>query len=57
MELLGTNIITGDEVAIKLECTTTKHPQLHIEWKFYKIMAGGGKLTHTHIRSSINVIV
>ncbi|EDV27671.1 uncharacterized protein TRIADDRAFT_20995 [Trichoplax adhaerens] len=38
---LGTNIITGDEVAIKLECTTTKHPQLHIEWKFYKIMAGG----------------
>jgi hypothetical protein len=28
-------------VAIKLECIKTKHPQLHIESKFYKIMQGG----------------
>jgi len=38
---LGTNIATGDEVAIKLECIKTKHPQLHIESKFYKMMVGG----------------
>ncbi|XP_068210897.1 casein kinase I isoform X2 [Palaemon carinicauda] len=38
---LGTNISTGEEVAIKLECIKTKHPQLHIESKFYKMMAGG----------------
>lgn len=40
---LGTNISTGEEVAIKLECVKTKHPQLHIEAKFYKMMQGGGE--------------
>lgn len=39
----GTNIATGDEVAIKLECIKTRHPQLHLESKFYKMMAGGGE--------------
>lgn len=38
---LGTNITTAEEVAIKLECIKTKHPQLHIESKFYKMMQGG----------------
>ncbi|XP_078691899.1 casein kinase I-like isoform X1 [Branchiostoma floridae x Branchiostoma belcheri] len=38
---LGTNISNGEEVAIKLECVKTKHPQLHIESKFYKMMQGG----------------
>ncbi|XP_058060744.1 casein kinase I-like [Anopheles bellator] len=37
---LGTNITTGEEVAIKLECIKTKHPQLHIESKFYKMLQG-----------------
>ena len=41
-EFAGTNISTGEEVAIKLECVKTKHPQLHIEAKFYKMMQGGG---------------
>ena len=36
------NIQTGEEVAIKLEHTNAKHPQLHIECKFYRIMQGGG---------------
>uniref|UniRef100_A0A8C7D0L0 non-specific serine/threonine protein kinase n=1 Tax=Oncorhynchus kisutch TaxID=8019 RepID=A0A8C7D0L0_ONCKI len=40
---LGINIATGEEVAIKLECVKTKHPQLHIESKFYKMMQGGGE--------------
>uniref|UniRef100_G3W065 non-specific serine/threonine protein kinase n=1 Tax=Sarcophilus harrisii TaxID=9305 RepID=G3W065_SARHA len=38
---LGANIASGEEVAIKLECVKTKHPQLHIESKFYKMMQGG----------------
>merc|ERR1711971_248330 len=38
---LGTNISSGEEVAIKLEGIKTKHPQLHIESKFYRIMQGG----------------
>lgn len=37
------NIHTGEEVAIKLEQAKTKHPQLHIECKFYKVMQGGGE--------------
>jgi serine/threonine protein kinase len=42
--LLGTNISTGEEVAIKLECIKTRHPQLHIESRFYRLTQGGGKL-------------
>lgn len=38
---LGTNIANGEEVAIKLECIKTKHPQLHIESKIYRMMQGG----------------
>ena len=38
---LGTNTTTNEEVAIKLECVRTKHPQLHIESKIYRLMQGG----------------
>jgi len=38
---LGTNITSHEEVAIKLECLKSKHPQLHIEAKFYRMMQGG----------------
>lgn len=39
----GTDVTGPEEVAIKLECIKTKHPQLHIESKIYKIMQGGSK--------------
>jgi len=38
---LGTNITNSEEVAIKLECVHSKHPQLHIEARFYRLMQGG----------------
>lgn len=38
---LGTNMSTGEEVAIKLESAKTKHPQLLYESKIYKILHGG----------------
>lgn len=38
---MGYNIASNEEVAIKLECTKTKHPQLHIESKIYRLMQGG----------------
>ncbi|XP_023343810.1 casein kinase I [Eurytemora carolleeae] len=38
---LATEVNTAEEVAVKLEHTQTKHPQLHIECKFYKVMQGG----------------
>jgi len=38
----GTDISNGEEVGIKLEYVKTKHPQLHIESKIYRVMQGGG---------------
>lgn len=38
---LGTNMTSGEEVAIKLESVKSKHPQLLYESKIYKILAGG----------------
>lgn len=40
----GSNVKTGEEVAIKLEPTKTKFPQLLYETKLYKILTGGSKL-------------
>ncbi|KIJ90336.1 hypothetical protein K443DRAFT_660583 [Laccaria amethystina LaAM-08-1] len=38
---LGINIITGEEVAIKLESVKAKHPKLEYESKVYKTLAVG----------------
>ncbi|XP_076946516.1 casein kinase 1-like protein 9 [Bidens hawaiensis] len=38
---LGVSIQTGEEVAVKLEPTKTKHPQLHYESKVYMLLQGG----------------
>ncbi|KAI8581377.1 hypothetical protein K450DRAFT_232770 [Umbelopsis ramanniana AG] len=38
---LGTNVMTGEEVAIKLESVKAKHRQLEYEAKVYKSLAGG----------------
>jgi len=38
---LGTNTVNNEEVAIKLESTRSRHPQLFYEAKLYKIIAGG----------------
>ena len=37
---LGTNVTTGEEMAMKLESTKSKHPQLVYEAKLYKILQG-----------------
>ena len=37
----GTNVQTGEEVAINLESIKSRHPQLLYESKLYKILAGG----------------
>src|SRR3954470_14253123 len=38
---IGTNIISGEEIAIKLESVKAKHPQLECEVKVLKYLAGG----------------
>ena len=40
----GTNVHTGEEVAIKLEPLKSKHPQLLYESKIYRVLQGGCKL-------------
>ena len=40
---LGTNMTTGEEVAIKLESLTSTHPQLGRETKIYRSLHGVGK--------------
>lgn len=37
----GTNVHTGEEVAIKLEPIKSKHPQLIYESKIYRVLQGG----------------
>ncbi|OEJ85126.1 Casein kinase I HRR25 [Hanseniaspora osmophila] len=37
----GTNLISGEEVAIKLESIDSKHPQLEYESRVYKYLSGG----------------
>ena len=37
---LGVNVVTGEKVAMKLESTKSKHPQLVYEAKLYKILQG-----------------
>lgn len=54
---LGANIATGEEVAIKLECVKTKHPQLHIESKFYKMMQGGGESLQRHSQEILRYVL
>ena len=37
----GTNVHTGEDVAIKLEPIKSKHPQLLYESKIYRVLQGG----------------
>ena len=37
----GTNIISGEEVAIKLESIRSRHPQLEYESRVYRYLSGG----------------
>ena len=41
---LGTNMTTGEEVAIKLEALRGKHPQLLRETKIYRSLHGSGSV-------------
>mmetsp|Transcript_34308 Transcript_34308/g.59791 ORF Transcript_34308/g.59791 Transcript_34308/m.59791 type:complete len:316 (+) Transcript_34308:112-1059(+) len=57
---IGTNVQTGDEVAIKLESIKSKHPQLLYESKLYKILAGGIGVPNVHwygVEGDYNVMV
>ena len=57
---LGTDIQTGEEVAIKLESIKSRHPQLLYESKLYKILAGGVGIPNLHwfgIEGDYNVMV
>jgi casein kinase I family protein HRR25 len=46
-------MISGEEVAIKLESVKAKHPQLEYEAKVYKTLAGGVGIPYVIIMSSL----
>jgi len=57
---LGTNVQTGEEVAVKLESIKSTHPQLLYESKLYKILAGGVGIPDVHwygVEGDYNVMV
>jgi hypothetical protein len=37
-------MITGEDVAVKLESVRAKHPQLEYESRVYRVLAGGGEV-------------
>ncbi|KAK4336929.1 hypothetical protein RND71_043971 [Anisodus tanguticus] len=43
---LGINVTNGDEVAVKVEQTKTRHPQLLYEARVYKVLQGGIGVPH-----------
>lgn len=45
---LGTNSLTGEEVALKRESTRSRHPQLLYEAKVYKLLVGGVGVPAVH---------
>lgn len=56
----GVNLQTGEEVAIKLESSRSKHPQLMYESKLYRILAGGLGIPKVHwsgVEGDYNVMV
>jgi casein kinase 1 len=57
---IGTNVQTGEEVAIKLESIKSKHPQLLYESKLCKILAGGVGVPHVHwygVEGDYNIMI
>jgi len=44
---LAINVNNGEEVAVKVESTRARHPQLLYESKVYKMLAGGVGIPHT----------
>lgn len=57
---VGTNMRTNEKVAIKLESTNSKYPQLIYESKIYRVLAGGVGIPNLHwygVEGSYNVMI
>jgi len=57
---IGTNVVTGEEIAVKLESIKSRHPQLLYESKLYKILSGGVGIPNVHwygVEGDYNVMV
>lgn len=57
---IGSNIQTSEEIAIKLEKTSSRHPQLIYESRIYRILFGGSGIPTVHwvgVEGQYNVMV
>lgn len=41
--VIGKNLYNNEHVAIKMEPMKSKAPQLHLEYRFYKLLGSHGK--------------
>ncbi|XP_061398799.1 casein kinase I [Musca vetustissima] len=57
---LGISIQSGEEVAVKMESTSARHPQLQYEAKLYRILNGGvgiPRIRHHGKEKNFNILV
>lgn len=57
---LGMSIQSGEEVAIKMESATARHPQLLYEYKLYRVLSGGvgiPRIRHYGKEKNFNTLV
>jgi len=54
--ITGKNLYNSEHVAIKLEQMKTKAPQLHLEYRFYKLLGSNGSYVIVVHDAIINLI-
>lgn len=55
--LSGKNLYNNEHVAIKMEPMKSKAPQLHLEYRFYKLLGTHGKFYPNHMNNYVQVHV
>lgn len=53
---LGKNLYNNEHVAIKMEPMKAKAPQLHLEYRFYKLLGSNGNCTIVSFVSVVLII-
>ncbi|KAJ9072788.1 serine/threonine protein kinase [Entomophthora muscae] len=57
---VGVNVLSGEEIALKVESSKARHPQLEYEAKVYRILAGGVGIPfirHYGVEGGYNVLI
>lgn len=55
--ILGKNLYNNEHVAIKMEPMKSKAPQLHLEYRFYKLLGTKGKLNTNYFANYLCLLI